>query len=294
MQRAVISTIGLTMLLMGHGAIAGESATTTSPTQKWADFRQRRTALLTEISDLEKKAATLRDLETLDKQIGVEDTQLKAVRESLAKAKADNKPTTELEASERGFSATLDRLKDEREERQSTEKDLRGKGKELDELEAEIGAFLTPEILFQKFKSDMSTTFAYLVAAVVVGFFFVAFWDKKVRRAIFGGTEGIQFVTLFSIVIAIILFGITGILEGKELAALLGGLSGYILGRGTGASPAPTPPPPPPPPQAAGGAVGGAAPGAPAGSSGAAGSGAAPAAGEAGDPGAPAPGASDT
>jgi hypothetical protein len=32
-------------------------------------------------------------------------------------------------------------------------------------------------------------------------------------------------------VIAIILFGITGILEGKELSALLGGLSGYILGR---------------------------------------------------------------
>ena len=33
--------------------------------------------------------------------------------------------------------------------------------------------------------------------------------------------------------IAIILFGITNILAGKELAALLGGLSGYILGRVT-------------------------------------------------------------
>ena len=31
--------------------------------------------------------------------------------------------------------------------------------------------------------------------------------------------------------IAIILFGITNILEGRELAALLGGLSGYILGK---------------------------------------------------------------
>ena len=42
-----------------------------------------------------------------------------------------------------------------------------------------------------------------------------------------------QFLTLFSLVIAIILFGITQILEGKELAARLGGLSGYILGRTT-------------------------------------------------------------
>lgn len=39
------------------------------------------------------------------------------------------------------------------------------------------------------------------------------------------GQSGIQFLTLFSLVIAIILFGITGILKGKELAALLGGLS---------------------------------------------------------------------
>ncbi len=40
------------------------------------------------------------------------------------------------------------------------------------------------------------------------------------------GQSGIQFLTLFSLVIAIILFGI----KGKELAALLGGLSGYIFG----------------------------------------------------------------
>jgi hypothetical protein len=49
---------------------------------------------------------------------------------------------------------------------------------------------------------------------------------------------------LFFLVIAIILFGILRILEGKELSALLGGLSGYILGRGTAkvAEPVTTPP----------------------------------------------------
>jgi hypothetical protein len=54
-----------------------------------------------------------------------------------------------------------------------------------------------------------------------------------VAKTIFSGEMGMQFVTLFLIVIAIILFGIMGTLEGKELAALLGGLSGYILGRAT-------------------------------------------------------------
>ena len=43
------------------------------------------------------------------------------------------------------------------------------------------------------------------------------------------------------------LFGITKVLEGKELAALLGGLSGYILGRATPSHPGAPPPPPPPP-----------------------------------------------
>ena len=88
----------------------------------------------------------------------------------------------------------------------------------------------------QNFKSEMSTTFAYLVGAVIFGFSVVALWDKAVRASIFSHESGIQFITLFSLVIAIILFGIVGILEGKELAALLGGLSGYIPGRGTGGS----------------------------------------------------------
>jgi hypothetical protein len=85
----------------------------------------------------------------------------------------------------------------------------------------------------QDFKKTMSITFAVLVGLVIVGFFVVATADEVVRREIFGAQSGIQFLTLFSLVIAIILFGITGVLEGKELAALLGGLSGYILGRVT-------------------------------------------------------------
>jgi hypothetical protein len=77
----------------------------------------------------------------------------------------------------------------------------------------------------------MSIAFAALIGLVIAGFFWLSNKDESMRRAIFSGQTGIQFLTLFSIVIAIILFGITSILQDKELAALLGGLSGYILGR---------------------------------------------------------------
>ena len=94
----------------------------------------------------------------------------------------------------------------------------------------------------QQFRVYMSLGFAFLIAIVIGGFFYLASSDEVMRRAIFSGETGIQFLTLFSLVIAIILFGIINILEGKELAALLGGLSGYILGRTTqrtGAAPSP-------------------------------------------------------
>jgi hypothetical protein len=94
----------------------------------------------------------------------------------------------------------------------------------------------------QSFRVWNSITFAILIAIVILGFFFLAYIDSGVRTAIFSGESGIQFVTLFSLIIAIILFGISGILEGKELAALLGGLSGYILGRNTSTRSAAPPP----------------------------------------------------
>jgi hypothetical protein len=78
---------------------------------------------------------------------------------------------------------------------------------QLARLDARIGALLTPEILNQNFKFWMSGTFAILVLIVIIGFFVLAWHDDAVRRAIFAGAAGIQFVTLFSLVIAIILFG---------------------------------------------------------------------------------------
>lgn len=106
--------------------------------------------------------------------------------------------------------------------------ELAAKKKLAGQIQTRIASLLNPE---QAFKRTMSITFAILIGFVIVGFFALAFKDPGVRNRVFGGQGGIQFLTLFSLVIAIILFGITGVLEGKELSALLGGLSGYILGR---------------------------------------------------------------
>ncbi|MBY6005022.1 hypothetical protein KUV62_13960 [Salipiger bermudensis] len=134
-------------------------------------------------------------------------------------------------------------------------------------VENEINDLFIPRQAENSFKLLMSFAFALLVGLVIWKFFGITRDDEKVRRVVFSAEAGIQFVTLFSLVIAIILFGITGILEGKELSALLGGISGYILGRATPVIaesgqqaqpgpaappiPAPTPPPtvqsPPPP-----------------------------------------------
>ena len=103
----------------------------------------------------------------------------------------------------------------------------------LSKIDETIYTMLIPETQKNSFKLWMSGVFAIMVLVVIIGFFRVSNNDEIVRQAIFSNQTGIQFVTLFSLVIAIILFGITDILQAKELSALLGGISGYILGRVT-------------------------------------------------------------
>jgi len=101
--------------------------------------------------------------------------------------------------------------------------------REIDEL---VNQMFIASDATNSFKLKMSIILSLLVAVVIGGFFWVAWSDEQVKRSIFSSESGIQFITLFAIVISVILFGIIGVLEGKELSALLGGLSGYILGRG--------------------------------------------------------------
>ena len=105
------------------------------------------------------------------------------------------------------------------------------KRQRLIDVEQRIASLFDATRDTNRFRSGATWAFTGLVLVVVGGFFFIAYRKDGIAAKIFGGEMGMQFVTLFLIVIAIILFGIMGTLEGRELAALLGGLSGYILGK---------------------------------------------------------------
>jgi hypothetical protein len=98
-------------------------------------------------------------------------------------------------------------------------------------VEQKIVGLLIPASQKGTFKLYLSLIYAAIVLVLIGGFYALAFIDAPMRNAIFGQQAGIQFITLFSLVIAIILFGVLDVLQDKELAALLGGISGYILGR---------------------------------------------------------------
>jgi hypothetical protein len=112
----------------------------------------------------------------------------------------------------------------------------------------------------QEFKTRISLYFSGIIVVLLIVFFLFIYLKSEhgVANEFLSG-NGIQFVALFSLIIAIVLFGILGVLEGRELAAILSGISGFILGKGITKSddknPAPqaivphTPDPQAPPPK---------------------------------------------
>jgi hypothetical protein len=225
----------ISLALLGCFSASGQTTPSAPTSASTTDFPQLTYQALTEQTDAIKQ-----DINDLNSQIGWLQTligvvaQLKQMQgdkaakpedlDNLKKQIKDYEGYAQVPAgtSMTGDMPTLLR------QRQA---DLATKKKTLGDLEAEQSRRLDIEKPKQTFKLEMSLVFAFIVALVIIGFFAVAFKDEKVRQEIFSGQAGIQFITLFSLVIAIILFGITGILEGKELSALLGGLAGYILGR---------------------------------------------------------------
>lgn len=109
--------------------------------------------------------------------------------------------------------------------------ELETKQAELVNLEDRIGLALNTGTNQYIYRTIVSLMFAAIVAFLVRQFFRIVQTNDDVKQSIFSGDTGIQFITLFSIVIAVILFGILEILGANELSALLGGLSGYILGK---------------------------------------------------------------
>lgn len=99
--------------------------------------------------------------------------------------------------------------------------------------EQAIFTALSPEFRDQDFRKWISLTFSGLIAILLLSFFWIIYRrsDASLSRLMLG-SSGLQFITVFILIIAIILFGILKVLGGSELAAILSGISGYILGKG--------------------------------------------------------------
>ena len=141
----------------------------------------------------------------------------------------DEKRIHDVEAAKKKEDSLLSQFNEEIDKATQTQLSYQRTLREIDEL---VNQMFIASDATNSFKLKMSIILSLLVAVVIGGFFWVAWSDEQVKRSIFSSESGIQFITLFAIVISVILFGIIGVLEGKELSALLGGLSGYILGRG--------------------------------------------------------------
>ncbi len=92
---------------------------------------------------------------------------------------------------------------------------------------------LSPETRDQDFRMWVSLTFSGLIAILLFSFFWIIY--RRSDGSLFKlmlTDSGLQFITVFILIIAIILFGILDVIGGSELAAILSGISGYILGKG--------------------------------------------------------------
>lgn len=210
-------------------------------------------ALESEINQLYIKDSSLilSDMESIRKQLKRKDDELKAAVNKkdevmvaditqIIQSLTDAQSEAQMKLAE--CRTTLKKKKDLTAELQKTRE-------QLNATEREINLLLTPKIAQQNFMFYSSICFVVLMSILLGIFYYVIKRDEQARKVIFGGETGIQFIALFSIIIAIILFGLTGVLEGKELAALLGSVAGYILGRtkfsnDNGKAPVPAPPVP--------------------------------------------------
>lgn len=193
------------------------------------DFRAltaRRDTLIQQISD--QKAA----IAELDRDAPVED--VRAIQAKILAADSDQKanPGDKAKATVLDdLRKDLDKATQAKTQRRSMIQDLHRREDSLQRVEVDIQVQIDGATAVNKNSLLICVLFTILVLVVICGFFYIVKWTPNVAYAIFSGSEGMQFLTLFLVVIAIILFGMMGTLEGKELAALLGGLSGYILGR---------------------------------------------------------------
>jgi hypothetical protein len=225
------------LLLFAVGSPANAQPKTKTDTQErsFISLRDERDTIDAEIRTAEKNAEAL----TTQQYWLREETTAKQELEQRKKDKAtaqDKLAQLQKRIDDaRSYAATGLSLDEVGKSLEKLQEELKIRRRDKARVETDMSKKIDLEKPKQEFKTTISGYFTILIGFVILGFFVIAGRDPKVRQEIFSGQAGIQFITLFSLVIAIILFGVTEVLEGKELAALLGGLSGYILGRSTAA-----------------------------------------------------------
>ena len=180
-----------------------------------------------EIVDLSAKVRNLPPVDTLQSDLA------RATRDLEKEQKLATPDTAKVEAIQRYIDTTNDNLQIAKNNTPLKEKtfEREQQRRRLTYVEQRIASRFDATRDVNFFRAIATIAFSILVLVVVGGFYVIVAKKEGVAAKIFSGEMGMQFVTLFLIVIAIILFGIMGTLEGRELAALLGGLSGYILGK---------------------------------------------------------------
>lgn len=203
-----------------------------------------------QIADISSMLANLQYTEKDIQRLKYDNTYFNEQIEKLKKAKAPDSVIASYQYSVNFNNNRLQELNNDLDksriltgQQDSLNKVLKDKKFTLVQTENQIAQLMIPRLSQQNFMFWSSIAFVILMGVLLATFFYVVSRDVTIRHAIFGTDSGIQFITLFSIVIAIIIFGLTGILEGKELSALLGSVAGYILGKVKLSSTPPVPPP---------------------------------------------------
>lgn len=119
-------------------------------------------------------------------------------------------------------------------EKKILESNIKNVTSDITKCTQQIDSALAPEYQQQDFRKIISVCFSILIGLLVSIFFLIVYKrsDNSLSKDLLSG-NGLQFITLFVLIIAVILFGILNILGSSELAAILSGISGYILGKGT-------------------------------------------------------------
>jgi len=244
---AVLSALITVIILFSNTISKAQSVPGPADVNSFSDLNKKRNDLNTIIPTIEKRIETINmkliDEANIDGDISRILYDNSYFKDQIEKLKAKEVPDSVISSYENSMSYNLERveqLKKTKEgnktlvlERDSLVTHVGKKRVELSQLENQINMLMIPKLSQQNFMFWSSIAFVILMCIILGTFFFVVSRDTQIRSAIFGTDSGIQFVTLFCIVIAIILFGLTQVLEGKELSALLGSIAGYILGKVT-------------------------------------------------------------